>query len=41
LGGDVAVLDRRLDVIESTFELAMPGGDFESYTHERLTQVRS
>ena len=26
--------------IESTFELAMPGGDFEQYTHERLKQTR-
>jgi hypothetical protein len=29
------------DEIESTFELAMPGGDFEPYTHERLKQVRA
>jgi hypothetical protein len=27
------------DTIESTFELAMPGGDFESYTFERLTRT--
>ena len=27
------------DEIESTFELAMPGGDFESYTHERLKRT--
>jgi hypothetical protein len=26
------------DEVESTFELAMPGGDFEPYTHERLTR---
>ncbi|MGD0407746.1 MAG: hypothetical protein ABSB34_01940 [Candidatus Limnocylindrales bacterium] len=25
--------------IESTFELAMPGGGFEHYTHERLKQT--
>jgi hypothetical protein len=28
------------DEFESTFELAMPGGDFEHYTHERLKRVR-
>jgi hypothetical protein len=28
------------DGLESTFELAMPGGDFEHYTHERLTRTR-
>jgi hypothetical protein len=28
------------DALESTFELAMPGGDFEPYTHERLTRSR-
>jgi hypothetical protein len=27
------------DALESTFELAMPGGDFESYTFERLTRI--
>jgi hypothetical protein len=26
------------DTLESTFELAMPGGGFESYTHELLTR---
>jgi hypothetical protein len=26
------------DTLESTFELAMPGGEFESYTFERLTR---
>ena len=29
------------DEIESTFELAMPGGDFESYTHERLKKTHA
>jgi len=28
------------DELESTFELAMPGGDFEPYTHERLHRTR-
>jgi hypothetical protein len=27
------------DEIESSFELAMPGGDFEPYTHERLKRM--
>ena len=27
------------DTLESTFELAMPGGDFLSYTFERLTRT--
>jgi hypothetical protein len=27
------------DVLESRFELAMPGGDFESYTFERLART--
>jgi hypothetical protein len=27
------------DILESTFELAMPGGDYESYTSERLTRT--
>jgi hypothetical protein len=27
------------DTLGSTFELAMPGGDFESYTFERLTRT--
>jgi hypothetical protein len=26
--------------LESTFELAMPGGNFEPYTHERLRRTR-
>ncbi len=28
------------DVLESTFELAMPGSDFEPYTHELLRRAR-
>ncbi len=28
------------NVLESTFELAMPGGNFEPYTFERLSRVR-
>jgi hypothetical protein len=31
---------RGLDDLESTFELAMPGGDFEPYTHEQLRRTR-
>ena len=27
------------DSLESTFELAMPGGSFEPYTHERLRRL--
>jgi len=27
------------DVLESTFELAMPAADFEPYTHQRLTRA--
>ena len=27
------------DALESTFELAMPGGDYEPHTHERLTRT--
>ena len=27
------------DDLESTFELAMPGGGFEPYTHERLRRA--
>jgi hypothetical protein len=27
------------DTLELTFELAMPGGDFGSYTFERLTRT--
>jgi len=29
------------DVLESTFELAMQGGDFEAYTHEHLERTPS
>jgi hypothetical protein len=29
----------RADRLESTFELAMPGGGFEPYTHEQLTRT--
>jgi hypothetical protein len=27
------------DTLESTFELAMPGGNFEPYTHQQLTRT--
>ena len=35
---ETLVLDA-VDDLESTFELAMPGGSFEPYTHERLRRT--